>query len=313
MTSELLLDIALAAALIAVGFRAIHAPALFTAVVLYIAFGLLLSLVWVRLEAPDLALAEAAIGAGVTGALLLDAAGQMGSGQLRQRLGAIPHVIAALAGVALTIVLAMTVLTLADRSPSLAGRVVAELPGAGVEHPVTAVLLSYRGYDTWLEVGVLLVAAAGVLALNRGVPGRAPVGDRPASPVAAAAASLLIPLSLVLGGYLLWRGTHAPGGAFQAGAVMGAAGILLVLTDREPPAWAASRTGTRILLAAGFTFFLAVGLGSLAASGTFLEYRGAVAGAVILIVELGIAVSTAATLVLLFAGARGTLARAGHG
>jgi hypothetical protein len=47
------------------------------AVVLFIAFGLLVALAWVRLSAPDIALAEAAIGAGITGALLLDAAGHM--------------------------------------------------------------------------------------------------------------------------------------------------------------------------------------------------------------------------------------------
>lgn len=50
---------------------------LFRAVVLFIVFGLLLSLVWVRLQAPDIALAEAAIGAGLTGVLFLNALGQM--------------------------------------------------------------------------------------------------------------------------------------------------------------------------------------------------------------------------------------------
>jgi energy-converting hydrogenase B subunit D len=44
------------------------------AVILFIAFGLLLALVWARLRAPDLALAEAAIGAGLSGALMLAAA-----------------------------------------------------------------------------------------------------------------------------------------------------------------------------------------------------------------------------------------------
>lgn len=44
------------------------------AVILYIAFGLMLALVWARLRAPDLALAEAAIGAGLGGALMLAAA-----------------------------------------------------------------------------------------------------------------------------------------------------------------------------------------------------------------------------------------------
>lgn len=53
--------------------RALTCDGLFRAVVLFIAFGLVLSLVWVRLEAPDVALAEAAIGAGLTGALLLSA------------------------------------------------------------------------------------------------------------------------------------------------------------------------------------------------------------------------------------------------
>lgn len=43
------------------------------AVVQFIVFGLLMALTWVRLSAPDLALAEAAIGAGLTGALLLEA------------------------------------------------------------------------------------------------------------------------------------------------------------------------------------------------------------------------------------------------
>jgi uncharacterized MnhB-related membrane protein len=46
--------------------------------VLFIIFGLLMSLAWARLAAPDIGLAEAAIGAGLTGALLLDAYGVLG-------------------------------------------------------------------------------------------------------------------------------------------------------------------------------------------------------------------------------------------
>ncbi len=45
----------------------------FRAVVLFISFGMLMALSWVRLRAPDLALAEAAIGSGLTGALFLSA------------------------------------------------------------------------------------------------------------------------------------------------------------------------------------------------------------------------------------------------
>ena len=50
---------------------------LFRAIVMFIVFGLCMALVWVRLEAPDIALAEAAIGAGITGVLLLDTLGYL--------------------------------------------------------------------------------------------------------------------------------------------------------------------------------------------------------------------------------------------
>lgn len=73
-----LFDLALAALLVWIAWRALGASDLFRAVVLFIAFGLTMTLAWVRLEAPDLALAEAAIGAGLTGALLLDALGHIG-------------------------------------------------------------------------------------------------------------------------------------------------------------------------------------------------------------------------------------------
>jgi len=66
-------DIMMLFALLWLAWRALRSPDLFTAIVLFIAFGLVMSLAWVRLDAPDVALAEAAIGAGLTGALLLSA------------------------------------------------------------------------------------------------------------------------------------------------------------------------------------------------------------------------------------------------
>ena len=70
-------DILLVATIIWLAIRALAEVRLFKSVVLFIAFGLLVAIAWVRLSAPDIALAEAAIGAGITGALLLDAAGHM--------------------------------------------------------------------------------------------------------------------------------------------------------------------------------------------------------------------------------------------
>lgn len=72
------LDLLLAGALLWLAWRLLASSDLFQAVVLFIAFGLLMALAWVRLEAIDVALAEAAVGSGITGALLLSALGRMG-------------------------------------------------------------------------------------------------------------------------------------------------------------------------------------------------------------------------------------------
>ncbi|KPQ29233.1 MAG: putative subunit of the Multisubunit Na+/H+ antiporter [Marinobacter excellens HL-55] len=75
---EWLLDGMLVLALLTTAVAVLASRNLFRAVVMFIAFGLLMALAWVRLQAPDIALAEAAIGAGLTGVLLLDAARHLG-------------------------------------------------------------------------------------------------------------------------------------------------------------------------------------------------------------------------------------------
>jgi uncharacterized MnhB-related membrane protein len=53
--------------------RSLNDQDLFRGVIEFIAFGLLIAVAWVRLRAPDVALAEAAVGSGLTGALILSA------------------------------------------------------------------------------------------------------------------------------------------------------------------------------------------------------------------------------------------------
>lgn len=73
------LDLLIVLTLLTLVWQALNSKDLFAAVVFFIAHGLVMALAWVRLQAPDIALAEAAIGAGLTGVLLLNAAGQLGS------------------------------------------------------------------------------------------------------------------------------------------------------------------------------------------------------------------------------------------
>ena len=77
MNVGLTLDILLALLITTVAAATVLSRAVLTSVVLFIAYGVLAAIAWVRLGAVDVALAEAAIGAGLTGSLLIGALGRL--------------------------------------------------------------------------------------------------------------------------------------------------------------------------------------------------------------------------------------------
>jgi multisubunit Na+/H+ antiporter MnhB subunit len=300
---ESAIDLLLAAAIIAVAASALHSRDLFRGVVLFIVFGFLMAIAWVRLNAPDIALAEAAIGAGLTGALLLDTVGQIGRRKENEVAPARIRIVAPLLIVPLALLLGVAVWSLPRTSAGLTALAESRIAESGVSHPVTAVLLNFRSYDTWLEVAVLLAALVGLLTLARRDPFSPPNERRAPEPMLAGATALLIPVMILIGGYLLWRGTHAPGGAFQAGAVVGAAGVLLILAGYDPfrrlpdPA-------LRALAVLGVFGFLAIAAVSALSGSPFLALAPRHAGSLIVAVEIAVAASVALTLTALFAVAR---------
>lgn len=72
-----LFDILLGLGLLVLALGIVRARSLYQSVVMFMVFGLLAALAWTRLHATDIALAEAAIGAGVTGALFLSTLGRI--------------------------------------------------------------------------------------------------------------------------------------------------------------------------------------------------------------------------------------------
>ncbi len=171
---------------------------------------------------------------------------------------------------------------------------------SGVESPVTAVLLNFRGYDTLLEVMVLLLAVISVWSLTK-----APVSRQKAeiSPVQMGVVRLLAPVMCLVAAYLVWQGSHLAGGAFQGGAILGAAGVLLLVSEldwiRTVPAFA-----IRIGLILGPVVFTGTALGCLFYSGELLAYPEGMAGWLILLIETACALSIGLTLALLFGGGR---------
>lgn len=295
MTLALAFDLLLALGLLWSAWRALAAPEAARAVVMFIVFGLFLTLAWARLDAPDIALAEAAIGAGLTGALLLDALRVPDGSSGRETGTALAYwPVMALAAV-LAAVLVISVLELPPPATDLPAIVAQNMAQSGVAHPVTAVLLNFRGYDTLLEVAVLLAALFGVLVLVRGRP-RVEAGG--GDPLLRTLARLACAPMIVVAGYLLWAGAHQPGGAFQAAAVLAAAAVLLHLAGLLP-AWAAPGRLLRLGLAAGLLVFLAVAVLPLAHA-PLLTYPPAWAGALILLVEAALTVSLGLVLAGLF-------------
>lgn len=196
--------------------------------------------------------------------------------------------ILALGAAALAAILAWAILNAPPPDVYLREQVLREAAVTGAAHPVTAVLLGFRAWDTLLEIAVLLLAILGAAAAAGGEPRRP--APPPHDPVLSALVNALVPVMILVAGYLLWAGTKQPGGAFQAGAVLAAAGVLLGLAGALP-ALDPERPALRLWLAGGLALFLAVFL------------AGALAGA-LLAVEAALTLSIAATLVALFASAR---------
>jgi uncharacterized MnhB-related membrane protein len=175
------LDTGLALLVFGVAARTVFAPGTFAATVGYVFYGLLLSLVWIRLFAVDVALTEAAIGSGVTGVLLIGAAARLRGVETttaRGSLTGLTRFTAACLCLAIAAALAGVVLLLPGQGPTLAPQSMQNLPDTGLGNPVTAVLIAYRSFDTMLEKVVLVLAVAGVwsLAADRywgGAPGEA--------------------------------------------------------------------------------------------------------------------------------------------
>jgi multisubunit Na+/H+ antiporter MnhB subunit len=280
----------------------------FAAVVAFVVYGALLALAWVRLGAIDVALTEAAIGAGLTGALLIGAAAAVRRAtrtalpEQRPDLGT--RTLAAVLCAAVAGSIAAGVLLLPEPAPSLAADAARHLDATGLGNPVTAVLIAYRATDTLLEKVVLVLAIAGVWSLAPdpawgGRPGPAPAPVQPGALVLLA--RLLPPVGFVVGAYVLWAGADHPGGAFQGGTILAAMVLLVVMAGLADVPRIGSRA-LRAMVLAGPMVFLAVGFAGVVIADAFLAYPVPYAKPIILAIEIVLTLSIAATLALLLAG-----------
>lgn len=295
---------------------------LFAAVILTGVFSLLMAANFFLLDAADVALTEAAIGAGISTVLFLSALALTGE---YERAGSTNRLLA-LGVVAVTTLLVIYATFdkprfgdpeapvhqhvapwYLERTPEL----------IGIPNVVTAVLGSFRGYDTLGEVFVVFTAGIGIVFLFgarrqrkpealRSVIGELGEGLRHYL-VPRVVGRLLIPFILLFGLYVQFHGEYGPGGGFQAGAIVAAAFILYALLEGE--AQALRVLPTRVLtglVAGGALLYGAVGVAGILLGGNFLDYSVLASDPIagqhlgLLLIEAGVGITVTGVLLSVF-------------
>lgn len=294
---------------------AIRLSDLFAVVMLFGVYSLLTAAVFMDLDAVDVAFTEAAVGAGVTTVLMLS------SLHLTKRWEALPRrnpllslLVVGVTGAALVYAVLDAPL-LGDPSAPVHQHVTPRYieqgeAEVGMPNLVTAVLASYRGYDTFGETVVIFTAGLAVLLLlgiqknPRIRPGVSAIGDQV---VLRSVVKVLVPLILLYGLYVQFHGDFGAGGGFQAGVIFATAFVLYDLVFGEgcaravvPPRW------LHRLAAIGVLVYGGVGVYSLLAGRPFLDYSVLAHDPVhgqhlgVLLVELGVGIAVFSVVLLIF-------------
>lgn len=305
MSGDFWFDTILGLVLLTLALATVRAQQLAAAVMIFVVFGLVLAVAWARLGAADLALAEAAIGAGLTGALLFSALARQVKAESApvSKSSSRSSWLAFLLSLMLTGILCFS-LWWVPLQPEhhLMPLALEHMTNSGTEHPVTAVLLNFRAWDTLLELIVLLLALMGARLVS------SPMLQKPQRwPLASQWSKRLAPLLILVAFFVLWRGATAPGGAFQAGALLAAAAVVLRLNHQLPPLhW---RYGwVRLIVLSGVLAFVVAGIASAVLQYQpgllihWLEWPLWLAKPLILFIELCATLAIGLTLTLLVVG-----------
>ena len=255
---------------------------LFVAVMLTSIFSLLMAANFFILDAADVALTEAAVGAGITTVIFLSALALTTEREKSVRRSRVTLVVVA---VLTTLIIYATFdkPRLGDPEAPVHQHVAPwylENTPVFMDFPnvVTAVLGSFRGYDTLGEVFVVFAACIGVLFILGVKPSEGSMYDPEASGlrhhmIPQVVGRLLIPFIVLFGLYVQFHGEYGPGGGFQAGALIASGIILYALLEGEAAALRAlPRSVLMGLVVGGATLYGGVGILCMLMGGNFLEY-----------------------------------------
>ncbi|MCB1676391.1 MAG: DUF4040 domain-containing protein [Halioglobus sp.] len=295
---------------------------LFVAVILTGIFSLLIAANFFLLDAADVALTEAAIGAGISSVLFLSALSL--TPEYERPSGSANRVLALLVVSVITLIVVYATFDkprfgdpMAPVHQHVAPWYIQNTPVyIDIPNIVTAVLASFRGYDTLGEVFVVFTAGIGVLFLL-GLPPRRGEGSEGCASdpglglrhylIPRVVGRFLIPFIFLFGLYVQFHGEYGPGGGFQAGAIVAAAFILYALLEGQEQAMRVLPGGVLIgLVSGGALLYGGVGVLCMLLGGSFLDYSVLHADPVtgqqlgILLVEAGVGMTVVGVLLSIF-------------
>ena len=324
---ELLVDIALLTMLLVTAVYVAVTRDLLAAVMLTGIYGLLSASFFMTLGAVDVAFTEAAVGAGISPLLMLTTLALCGRQQRPDPGRALfaLAVVSLVGGLLIAATLDMPAFGAPDAPAQLhvAPRYILDSMGEiGIPNIVTSVLASYRAFDTLGEVVVIFTAGLAVLALltpaDRSVeesvastPARTPKHE-----ILKVLSAILIPPILIFALYVQFHGEYGPGGGFQAGVIFAVGLILyaLVFGSRKLTR-VINRAVLEFLAALGVLVFGLVGVLGMLTGKNFLDYGALTGDAIsgqhlgIIVIELGVGITVAAVMILIFVMFSSQLAR----
>lgn len=313
---EHLINIILLGLLMITGFAIVRMRSLLAVAMLTSIYSLLSASLFVVLDAVDVALTEAAIGAGISTILMLATIALTSDEEKAPRhKPLLPLVVVIATGVALiygTLDMPHYGDPAAPAHRHVAPTYLRDSPREiGVPNVVTSVLASYRGYDTLGEVTVIFTAGVGVLALLGYRTRRRNIQDPGIRKlvVLRVIAKLFFPVILLFALYVLFHGDYGPGGGFQAGVIFATGFILYALAfglgnaQRVIP-----HRLLQIMMAVGVLIYAAVGIEGMLLGGKFLEYRVLADDPVtgqhlgIMLIEVGVGITVGSVMLNIYYG-----------
>ncbi len=308
------IDIALLTMLAITAIAIIWLRSLFAIVMLFGIYSSLSALMFVVLDAVDVAFTEAAVGAGISTVLMLGALVIAGPRTRRtSHTPVLPLIVVLITGSALiwgTLDMPHFADPLNAVHNHVAPRYIYDsIVEIGIPNAVTSILASYRGFDTFGELVVVFTALVGVLGLL-GMPDVKKTRidlRKSSSTILLTGAIWIIPFIILFALYVQFHGEYGPGGGFQAGVIFCSAFVIYTLTYGFDRAKAAINPRVFILTGViGVLLYGGTGIVTMLLGGSFLDYSALAADPVkgqhfgIFLVELGVGITVASVLILIF-------------